>query len=152
MAELIPPRRNEFLTKVGVSTQRFAEYLEGLAQASNSSVDEIARIFELLTGFNEFDDLFTPDALEQVKADTVVTSANYTTLGDQVVICTSSITVTLNDEPEDQELVKVIVTNGKVNISANGKTINNQPDAIIRRNNTTWDIMYVLDIDEWRVI
>ena len=152
MAELIPPRRNEFLTKLGVPTQRFAEYLEGLAQNSNSSTDEIARIFELLTGFSELDDLFTPDASEQVKSDTVVTSSNYTTLGNQVVICTSSITVTLNAEPEDQEIVKVIVTNGKVNISANGKTINNELDAIIKRNNTTWDIMYVLDIDGWRVI
>ena len=152
MAELIPPRRNEFLTKIGVPTQRFSEYLENLAQSSNSSTAEIERILGLFTGFNEFDDLFTPDALEQIKSDTVIASTNYTTLGDQVVICTSSITVTLNDEPEDQELVKVIVTNGKVNISANGKTINNQPGAIIRRNNTTWDIMYVLDIDEWRVI
>ena len=152
MAELIPPRRNEFLTRLGVSTQRFAEYLENLAQSSNTSEDEIARIFELLTGFNEFDDLVSPDAVEQIKSDTVVASSDYTTLGDQVVICTSSIAVTLNDEPEDQELVKVIVTNGKVNINANGKTINNESDAIIRRNNTTWDIMYVLDIDEWRVI
>ena len=41
MAELIPPRRNEFLTKEGVPTQRFAEYLESLTAKTNSSVTTI---------------------------------------------------------------------------------------------------------------
>tara|TARA_R110000851_G_scaffold323744_1_gene490651 strand:- start:143 stop:409 length:267 start_codon:yes stop_codon:yes gene_type:complete len=38
MAELIPPRRSEFLTKSGVPTQRFAEYLEALTTKTNSNV------------------------------------------------------------------------------------------------------------------
>ena len=41
MAELIPPRRNEFLTKEGVPTQRFAEYLEALTAKTNNSVTTI---------------------------------------------------------------------------------------------------------------
>lgn len=35
MADLIPPRRDEPLTIDGISTQRFAEYLEGVARQSN---------------------------------------------------------------------------------------------------------------------
>ena len=38
MAELIPPRRSEFLTREGVPTQRFAEYLELLTSTTNTSV------------------------------------------------------------------------------------------------------------------
>ena len=40
MAELIPPRRDEFLTKDGVPTQRFAVYLESLTAKTNSTVTE----------------------------------------------------------------------------------------------------------------
>tara|TARA_R110000823_G_scaffold218974_1_gene348033 strand:+ start:642 stop:911 length:270 start_codon:yes stop_codon:yes gene_type:complete len=41
MAELIPPRRSEFLTRDGVPTQRFAEYLEQLTSKTNSTVTTI---------------------------------------------------------------------------------------------------------------
>ena len=41
MAELIPPRRSEFLTRSGVPTQRFAEYLEALTTKTNSNVTSI---------------------------------------------------------------------------------------------------------------
>ena len=37
MADLIPPRRGEFLTKDGRPTQRFIEYLEALTRQSNSA-------------------------------------------------------------------------------------------------------------------
>ena len=37
MTALIPPRRNEFLTKEGVPTTRFAEYLERLTNQLNDN-------------------------------------------------------------------------------------------------------------------
>lgn len=37
MSDLIPPRRNEFLTKDGLPTQRFADYLEAIASKTNSN-------------------------------------------------------------------------------------------------------------------
>lgn len=37
MANLIPPRRGEFLTKDGQPTQRFIEYLESLTRQTNTS-------------------------------------------------------------------------------------------------------------------
>ncbi len=40
MAELIPPRRDEFLTKDGVPTKRFAVYLESLTSKTNTTVTE----------------------------------------------------------------------------------------------------------------
>ena len=44
MAELIPPRRGTFLTKDGVPTQRFSEYLESLTSKTNSTVTSAAAI------------------------------------------------------------------------------------------------------------
>lgn len=41
MAELIPPRRDEFLTVDGVPSLRFSEYLEGLALSVNTVVTEV---------------------------------------------------------------------------------------------------------------
>jgi len=41
VAELIPPRRDEFLTVDGVPSLRFSEYLEGLALSVNTVVTEV---------------------------------------------------------------------------------------------------------------
>jgi hypothetical protein len=38
MAELIPPRRSDILTRSGVPTLRHAEFLESLASKTNSNV------------------------------------------------------------------------------------------------------------------
>ena len=37
MADLIPPRRGEFLTKEGIPTTRFAEYLELITRQTNTN-------------------------------------------------------------------------------------------------------------------
>ena len=37
MADLIPPRRGEFLTKEGIPTTRFAEYLESITRQTNDN-------------------------------------------------------------------------------------------------------------------
>jgi len=39
MTKLIPPRRNEVVTPEGAMTQRFSEYLEGVANSINTSTD-----------------------------------------------------------------------------------------------------------------
>jgi hypothetical protein len=41
MAQLIPPRRGDFLTRSGIPTQRFSEYLESLTSKTNNSVTTI---------------------------------------------------------------------------------------------------------------
>jgi len=42
MAELIPPRRDEFLTKDGRPTQRFATYLEALTSKTNTTTSAVS--------------------------------------------------------------------------------------------------------------
>ena len=44
MADLIPPRRGEFLTKDGQPTQRFIEYLEALTRQSNTTADATSSV------------------------------------------------------------------------------------------------------------
>jgi hypothetical protein len=41
MAQLIPPRRGDFLTRSGIPTQRFSEYLESLTSKTNNSVTTV---------------------------------------------------------------------------------------------------------------
>ncbi len=47
MVDIIPPRRDEFLTENGVPTLRFSEYLENLAGSVNTVTTEV----ELSDGF-----------------------------------------------------------------------------------------------------
>jgi hypothetical protein len=42
MADIIPPRRDQFLTVDGVPTQRFIEYLEQLTNNTNESTEFIS--------------------------------------------------------------------------------------------------------------
>lgn len=43
MANIIPPRRDELLTKDGIPTRRFIEYLEKLTLNTNISIDKITQ-------------------------------------------------------------------------------------------------------------
>lgn len=108
---------------------------------------------EALTGLYEFDDLIKLNNLDSLKSDVVVTSDNYETIGDQIIICSGiNQTITLNPSPDDQELARIHSIEGRVNISGGGKNIMGHADAIIRRKYTTWDIMYILESDEWIII
>ena len=108
------------------------------------------------SGLYEFDDLVNNTAKDQLLSDVVSTTVNYTTIGDQVIICTSDLTVTLNDKPDDQERVKVIVANGDVTVSGNGKLINKETDQIVIFKNLvttgTLDIIYIIELDEWFIV
>lgn len=109
-----------------------------------------------LSGLNEFDDLITESAKDQLLFDVVNTAVDYTTIGDQAVICTAALTVTLNDEPDDQERVKVIIANGDVTLNGNGKLINKETDQTVLFKNlvtlATLDIIYIIELDEWFII
>lgn len=126
-------------------THRFMRFLEELTGNSNEFISTF-------TDLNEFDDLFQPDANDQVKDDVVVTAVDYTTIGNQTVVCTNTITIKLNDEPDDRELAKIHASDGRVDINGNGKKINKQDDVIIKRNFTTLDILYLVEMDEWVII
>jgi hypothetical protein len=105
----------------------------------------------------EFDDLLPLlSAFLPNKPDVISTSINHTSSGSQVVICNSALTVFLNEYPEDRETVKVIITNGDVIVSGNGKLINKDTEqTVIFKNLITTaalDIVYILETDEWFII
>ena len=80
----------------------------------------------------------------------------YTTITNQIIICTDAVTITLNDEPKDREQVKIVISNGDVTVSGNGKLINKKADQTIIFENLstvgTLDIIYILETDEWFII
>lgn len=100
----------------------------------------------------EFDQLIEPDVSQFLLSDIVITDSDYTTHGNQVVICTGRVTVTLNDEPSDQEVVKVRMLSNGVTINGNGKNVNGQSDAKIKIKYTSWDLLYILETDEWIIV
>tara|TARA_R110002020_G_scaffold121837_1_gene276884 strand:- start:86 stop:571 length:486 start_codon:yes stop_codon:yes gene_type:complete len=105
----------------------------------------------------EFDDLTSlVNSLLPNKPDIKATDIDYTTIGDQTIICNDALTVTLNAEPKDREQVKVIISNGDVTVDGNGKLINKLSDAtIIFKNLVTTaalDIVYILELDEWFIV
>lgn len=112
---------------------------------------------EAVTGLYEFDDLAALiQSLLPSKADVKMTNTGYTSVGDQAIICTDALTVTLNAEPKDREQVKVIISNGDVTVNGNGKLINKDTDLTVIFKNlittATLDIVYILETDEWFII
>jgi len=148
--ETIVQRRFEkIVEKDGQPTLRFITFLESLTGNSNEFIG-------LFSGFNEFDDLVSNTVKEQSRLDVVSTAVDYTTIGDQTIICADALTVILNDEPDDQERVKVIIANGDVTVSGNGKLINKETDQTVIFKNLvttgTLDIIYIIELDEWFIV
>jgi hypothetical protein len=101
--------------------------------------------------FQEFEDL----SVKYPRSRNVVsTSADYTTIDNDTVVCTnaSPITVTLNGSPDDLELVTVKMTVSRVNISGNGKTIDGNSTVMIDTRYHSLDLIYTLDTDSWSII
>ena len=109
------------------------------------------------TGLYEFDDLASLiNSLSSDKPDIKVADSDYTTIGDQTVICTNPVDISLNPEPKDREQAKILVTNGDVEIKGNGKKLNKQDSQFIIYKNlvtpATVDCTYILETDEWFII
>ena len=160
---IIPPRRNEFVTKEGVPTTRFAEYLEEVANNINATIeeDEIfvslsieasavngikkqlddiqlelktgglnAAVAQLSAKVDALDALInlsvSPKFARFKKKHTVVaTDVDYTTVGDEIVICNNvapaAVTITVRNNPNQLEHVIIARKDGPVNyISAEG--------------------------------
>ena len=105
----------------------------------------------------EFDDISSlVDALLPKKPDIEIVTEDYTTIGDQTIICNAALTVFLNKEPRDREKAKVIIANGNVTVNGNGKKVNKDTDQTVIFKNlittATLDIVYILDSDEWFIV
>ena len=81
----------------------------------------------------------------------IVTSSNYTTAGDQTIIATGSITITLNTSPDDMEEVEVqrATSSGPVTVSG---TINSDSSYKLCGNYESKVFRYVTDRGEWIII
>ena len=161
MADIIPPRRDELLTLSGIGTTRLMEYLERVASSVNGNTEEL----ELIQGLaayasaigdiqQQIDDLkAVPDLLSLLSGFTqqprvIAITADYTTAGDEVVICnnTAAITVTLNPSPIDGEKVHIKRRDGQVTFvgpvdGAASKKIAQKYDAPT--------VIYSADAGEW---
>lgn len=80
-----------------------------------------------------------------------VTSSAHTTAGNEIVVATSNITVTLNSTPEDGE--KVIVqrstTDGNVTVSG---TINGDSSFVMLFNYDSYTFVYSISEAEWKIV
>lgn len=91
-----------------------------------------------------------PDILG--KFEVVSTSTDYTTKGNEIIICTNTtdITITLNSTPEDTEQVHVVRQNtGGVTISG---TINGDSTLQIGQRYSSPHLVYTIDGGEWSII
>lgn len=79
-------------------------------------------------------------------------SGNLTTSGNQTLVCTSALTVTLNDKPEEGETVRVKATNGNVTIDGNGKNIDGASTYTIVVNYECINCVYSVLDDEWFIV
>lgn len=110
-------------------------------------------IEEALQGLYEFDDIRFKDEKEESKFIEINTTVNHEAIGNEIIKCNArDLTVTFNPEPEDQEKIIVHSRLGRTYLNPNGKTINGEDSAFMRRKYTTWDIVYMLDADEWVVV
>ena len=87
-----------------------------------------------------------------LEGSTVVTAIDVTAEGNQLIICTDALTVTMNAEPLDKDVVEVKATNGKVIINGNGNTIDGESTITIRRNNTGLSMEFSTTADAWFII
>ena len=82
-----------------------------------------------------------------------VMSSDFATSGDEEYICTSGLTVTLNDYPMDREKVSIkSTTNENVVIDGNGKTVDGNTSYTIVVQYEGINIQYFVELDEWLIL
>lgn len=118
------------------------EYLFKLWLRSGGGTDTVSEIVIDLDGINSRLDAIEvrlgliEARLDYLEGSTVVTATNHTTEGNQVVICTAAVTVTLAASPLDRDEVSIKAINGdKIIINGNGETIDGEATVTIRANN-----------------
>lgn len=89
---------------------------------------------------------FTPKA--------VVTNANYTSIGEEIIICNNvaDITITLNANPDNFEEINIKRTSGVVNINGNGKLIDGKTDLKLILQYINLHLVYSVETDSWFII
>lgn len=144
MVDIVPPLRAEPpFDAFGQFTIRYSEYFERVAEVSNENTSDVD-IFsgvnlsssvnsQLLKRINDLELLLnlSPDLSGILRELSVVeTAVNYTTKGNEIIICTNAsgvqITITLRATPNDRERIHIIRKDGAVSFissaGVNGST------------------------------
>ena len=173
MAENIitPRRREDFFDKNGNPTLRFVRWIEAVTGNTNISSNDVTEIQAALTEFDdihapdlteiedaltEFDDTHMPNVEDEIHSDVISTATSLTTSETQTIICTAAVTITLNANPDDQEIATVVIQNGDVTIEGNGRNVMGDTDVTViflnLQSDATLDLKYILETNEWVAI
>lgn len=77
-------------------------------------------------------------------------SVSYTALSFEFLAVTAKATISLPENPNDQDQVIVLNVNGKeVTVDGNGKNINDDTKTTSQRKNTNIVYQYFVDLDAW---
>jgi hypothetical protein len=83
--------------------------------------------------------------------DLTIIENNYTTSGNERIICTEPVTVYLNPNPFNDETVFIKRTNGEVKIDGNGHDIDDDSIAIMTREWMTLRLTYSGSLQKWMI-
>jgi len=163
---IIPPRRNQLLTKDGLPTQRFIEYLESLAGSTNDFTDQIDQLNittdlpspmgSIIKRLNDIDlalNLSSAGLLGGIPKPfkIIEITADYTTSSNEIIICNniSAITITLNPTPKNGETLHIKRRDSLI-------TVNGPIDGDTTKNITLkYDapkLVYTADAGEWSIL
>lgn len=158
MAKVNPPPQlripKEFLANTEIRSffEQQQTILFQLWQKLGGGSDNFDDIESQFSEFDELDTIYGQDKKPNVSTQT----SNYTTLGSEIVVCDSSITVTLNDTPDDREMVTVKIRNGDVVINGNGRYLDGESSITFiaedLQGQPTVDIIYLLETDDWIIV
>lgn len=155
-SDLDPPLRGEpILDEFGNFNIRYAEFFSKAANSANESADAIEIINDRLDAIELRLDLLEA-RVTYLEGLTIVTAVNVTidnsVTGNQVIICTDTLTVTMAAIPLDKDVVEVKSTNGNVIIDGNGNNIDGDSTVTIRRNYTGLSMEYSTTADAWFIL
>lgn len=136
----IAEQLNELIALAAESSVKEASPLE------DSYISEVQRVLGRVVELESMYD--KAPALRSKRCAKPISSA-YTTAGDQILVCTAALTVTLNNLPADNELVTIKRTNGEVIIDAGAKTIDGVSTYTMLVDYEGVDVLYVAVTDEW---
>ena len=114
----------------------------GYIDALNSRINELEKLLAILP-------IWKTESLNEYQI--ITTSSNYTTTGKQIIFVTSNITITLNANPKDKEVVyiKRVTSAGTVTISG---TIDGGTSYDLIVNYESVRCIYSYDNSSWYII
>ncbi len=160
-----PTRGEPIFDQFGQFTIRYSEFFSKTSVSVNESADTIVVIdedidaltlrvvaLELRMSAVELRMTVVEDRVTYLEGSTVVTAVDVTAEGNQVIICTDAVTVTLALAPLDKDVVEVKRTNGLVTVAGNGNTIDGSSEITLTRDFIGYSMEYSSTADAWFIL